>query len=317
MFWLDDIRAKLSAQLASDALSHAVLIAGSQGLGKRQLAGWLVNCYLGEPADQVAQLVQLNERLADFRHITIPEDKKQISVDQVRELSVALTLSSHGGGGKAAVIEPANTMTIAAANSLLKTLEEPPGDTLLILIADDVSRLPATVVSRSSVYALKTPDQAASAQWLADSGYDAADAREALAFANGAPLKAQHLLESGALAGLQGIANEVCALMDGSEGAMATSSRWRKLDFALVLDALYFVTQSVIYDSVAPEVRSGSDFSRYVIDTRDAFCYLDTLQRVARRGAVAINTDMALDALALPWTQRLQGCFDGRATRDV
>jgi len=83
-----------------------------------------------------------------------------------------------------------------------------------------------------------------------------------------------------------------------------------------VLDALRYVTQSVIYDALAPEVRSESGFSRYVIDTRDAFCYLDTVLRVARRGAVAINTDMALDALALPWTQRLQGCFDGRATSD-
>ncbi|NIQ44609.1 MAG: DNA polymerase III subunit delta', partial [Pseudomonas stutzeri] len=59
-----------------------------------------------------------------------------------------LQLTSYEGRGKVAVIEPANTMTTSAANSLLKTLEEPPGDTLLILVADRIGRLPPTVFSR-------------------------------------------------------------------------------------------------------------------------------------------------------------------------
>ncbi|MEL6870203.1 MAG: hypothetical protein AAFO81_10425 [Pseudomonadota bacterium] len=314
MFWLDELKQSLRAQLDSNTLSHAVLFAGAPGLGKRQLAAWLVQQFLGSAAARSLQ--QMDEQLADFRHLTIAADKKQISVEQVRALSAALALSSHSGTGKAAVIEPADAMTVASANSLLKTLEEPSGDALLVLVADDVSRLPATVVSRVSAYTLRTPAMSLSEQWLTVQGNETAAADRALRYAYGAPLKAQALLDSGVLDALDSIAGDLERVMSGTEGALAVANRWKKLDFGLVLDVLQHVTQSVIYQTHASEMRIESGFDRYVIDTRDAFCYLDTVQRAASRGTVAINSDMALDALALPWANKLQGCFDGRATRD-
>ena len=111
---------------------HAVLLTGPAGVGKRAAAAWMARHQLGigSPGPLPEFPLQRPEH-ADLRWIRPPEDKTTILIDQIRELVAALGLTSYEGGGKLAVIEPANTMTVNAANSLLKTLEEPPGDTLL------------------------------------------------------------------------------------------------------------------------------------------------------------------------------------------
>ena len=95
-----------------------------------------------------------------MRWISTPEDKKSIGIEQIRVLVAERNdLTSYEGFGKVAVIEPANEMTVNAANSLLKTLEEPPGDTLLVLVADRVGKLPATIFSRCQRIDLAVPCQ--------------------------------------------------------------------------------------------------------------------------------------------------------------
>ena len=72
------------------------------------------------------------------------EDSRQIRIEQVRELCAELALTSHQGGYKVAIISPADALNRNAANALLKTLEEPTARTVLILVATQPSRLPAT-----------------------------------------------------------------------------------------------------------------------------------------------------------------------------
>lgn len=103
---------------------------------------------------------------ADLRWITTPEDKQSIGIEQIRALVGELSLTSYEGAGKVAVIEPANGMTVNAANSLLKTLEEPPGDTLLILVADRVGHLPATIFSRCQRIDFPVPSEDVALHWL-------------------------------------------------------------------------------------------------------------------------------------------------------
>jgi len=75
----------------------------------------------------------------------LSEDSKQIRVEQVRELSAHLALASHQGGYKVALIDPADALNWNAANALLKTLEEPPRAHGAVLVAQQPSRLPATI----------------------------------------------------------------------------------------------------------------------------------------------------------------------------
>jgi len=118
-----------------------------------------------------------------------------ISIKRVRALIEFIGLSSHRQRAKVVVIAPAERMQHAAANALLKTLEEPPPGTYLILVADLPGRLPATILSRCRRLKVPYPEPAVAASWLAAQGV--AEPRAALAQAAGAPLAALELAEPG------------------------------------------------------------------------------------------------------------------------
>jgi DNA polymerase-3 subunit delta' len=111
-----------------------------------------------------------------------------IAIDRVRALTDFVQLTSHRQRAKVAVIAPAERMTIAAANALLKTLEEPPAGTCLILVSAQPGRLWPTILSRCRKFAAPIPTAGESEAWLAAHGV--ADPALALAQAAGAPYSA-------------------------------------------------------------------------------------------------------------------------------
>ena len=147
-------------------MPHAVLLAGPAGVGKRAAAAWIASQRLGIGA-QFDMPQYPAEPLAhpDLHWLEPLEDKKTIGVDQVRGLVDKMGLTSYKGSGKVAIIEPANAMTVNAANSLLKTLEEPPGDALLILVADRAGKLPATIFSRCQRIDFAVPAVTEGLEW--------------------------------------------------------------------------------------------------------------------------------------------------------
>ncbi len=119
--------------------------------------------------------------------------KRQIAVDQIRALIDAFGFSQHSAGQRIALIAPAEAMNINAANALLKLLEEPPADSLMLLVCSDVSRLPATIRSRCVHFPMTAPDADTASRWLqSQSAYFALadNAKHALRIVGGAPLLA-------------------------------------------------------------------------------------------------------------------------------
>jgi len=116
-----------------------------------------------------------------------------IPVDRIRALIDWALLTGHRGRAKVAVIVPAETLNAAAANALLKTLEEPPPETFLLLVSHQPGRLPATLRSRCRRMTVPLPDPELAAQWLAGQGI--ADPKTLLAQAGGAPLLALALAD--------------------------------------------------------------------------------------------------------------------------
>ena len=155
--WLRPAREQLLASVQQDRVSHALLIQDAPGAGGAQLGVWLAQQLPG---------VSEEARHPDFTRIGLLEESKQIRVEQVRELAAHLALASHQGGFKVALIDPADSLNWNAANALLKTLEEPPPRTVLILVAQQPSRLPATVLSRCQRIRIRAPEREPALEWL-------------------------------------------------------------------------------------------------------------------------------------------------------
>lgn len=113
---------------------------------------------------------------------------QQISVAQVRALDDFIYLSAHQARDKVVLIHPAEAMNTAAANALLKKLEEPPPEVLFILVTHNMALIPLTIVSRCQQVAMSAPDQAAARDWLIQQGVADPDFR--LAISGFAPLQA-------------------------------------------------------------------------------------------------------------------------------
>jgi DNA polymerase III subunit delta' len=158
--WLRPAREQLLACVQQDRVSHALLIQDAPGAGGTQLAVWLAQQLLG---------VTEVDRHPDCTRIGLLEESKQIRVEQVRELAAHLAFASHQGGFKVALIDPADALNWNAANALLKTLEEPPARTVLILVAQQPSRLPATLLSRCQRIRIRAPERGAALEWLRSS----------------------------------------------------------------------------------------------------------------------------------------------------
>ncbi len=134
----------LEKSLKNKEISHAYLFYGPVHLGKKTVAKRFVENILGQSISNHPDVYEVRrERKEKEEKLT-----KNISVDQVRDLERKLSLTSFLNSYKIGIIEEAETLSTEAANSLLKTLEEPTPKTVIILISASISALPATIVSR-------------------------------------------------------------------------------------------------------------------------------------------------------------------------
>lgn len=234
--WHETIWEGLRQRLESDQLPHAILLAGAAGLGKRDLAGHLTAAALC--ADPVKGEACGKCRACRFLRAGTHPDlhplnlelntqgnlRKEIVVAQVRELSRTLSMTSQLGGRQIAVIDPADQMNRPAANALLKTLEEPARDTIMVLVADQPWRLPATVRSRCQAFTLHQPPHEQALQWLQQQNVDAAEL--ALEVAGGNPGLARNWHRQGLLPLHQEVLADLRALARHKTAPLAVSERW-------------------------------------------------------------------------------------------
>ena len=204
--WLEDHWSFFLQRLQQDRLAHAIMIEGPAGSGKNALATAMVAKLLcsGDEPGACGQCKSCS-LLAGGAHpdrfeIHPEEDSKVIKVDQVRKLISSLDLTTSVSERKLAYIHPADSMNMAAANALLKSLEEPVGNAVLILVSSDPARLPVTIRSRCQSIVINQPDSDQARNWLQEtSGKSTADVNTALQAAGGSPLKAASYLESSQL----------------------------------------------------------------------------------------------------------------------
>jgi DNA polymerase-3 subunit delta' len=158
-FYRDDALQFLRRAHDQKRLAHAYLISGPPGSGKRSLAADVANIVNGTPAADVFSTSAREIFVAE------PESKsRRIVVEQVRGLEHALQMRASGGGRKVAIIAEADRMMSQAANAFLKTLEEPPANSLLLLLSALPEALPDTILSRCIAIPLRSPNEGSGAR---------------------------------------------------------------------------------------------------------------------------------------------------------
>jgi DNA polymerase-3 subunit delta' len=192
--------------------AQALLLAGPRGVGKSALAlAWAQALLCEAPAADGAACGRCpachwfeTGGHPDFRRVTLQEKTGKdgeirmataIEVDQAREAVDYVQLSTYRAGFRVVLVDPADSLNLAAANALLKVLEEPPLNTVFVLVSDQPRRLLPTIRSRCTRLDIGLPPADTAARWLADQGV--ADAVNLLALSGNTPLDAQRWADSG------------------------------------------------------------------------------------------------------------------------
>lgn len=157
--WLASPLDRILGLRAQGRLPHALLLKGNEGWGEVELANRLVLALLEREEDEDAKTLAH----PDLRWIA--PDGAVIKVDEIRELAEFAVGTRQAAACKVAVIESADLMNLNAANALLKTLEEPPPDTYVLLTSCRAARLLPTIVSRCQQFEIRQ-DAALARAWL-------------------------------------------------------------------------------------------------------------------------------------------------------
>lgn len=234
-------------------LPHALLLNGAPGIGKARLAESIagyVMCH--QPVDSKAcGHCRSCELLAssghpDLYYLQPDEAGKAIKVDQVRELTEFMQNTAQQGGYRVVVLEPAEAMNISAANALLKTLEEPGKDTLLILITHQLGQVLPTIKSRCQRLDCAIPSSEQSVPWLmAQLSIEEAEASRLLSVVHGAPLTGLAFKSSGQQALRADLLSSLRDMLRGRKTPIEAAEQFVKTDVEIVLRLVLGVLSDV------------------------------------------------------------------------
>lgn len=302
--WQQRIHDQLAEALDAGRLGHAQLFCGPAGIGKRAVAERLAHRALctgrqpGAPACghcRSCQLLQAGTH-PDFHLVSFIPNKEgtrlrsEIIIDQVRDLSSRLVLTTQYGGAQVAIIDPAEAVNASASNALLKTLEEPVPGRYLWLVSANPARLSATIRSRCQRIEFRLPPRGEALQWLLAQGHPAAAAAEALDAARGHPGLADAWLRGDGLALRRQVAADLDRIERGSAGALETAQAW-------VADGQAEARLEHAADLALARAAGLTD----PIRTRSLAAWFDAANRTRALLRTTVRADLAVTELLLAW----------------
>lgn len=259
---------KLWQSYQADRLSHAVLLTAPMGSGKRRFAAQLGQALLctkptdeGQPCGDchACRLVVAGNH-PDLLWLNPPPEKRIINIDQVRQLVVAMTKTAQLSRYKVVIIDPAEAMNIAAANALLKTLEEPTPNTLLVLLSAQPAMLLPTIRSRCQVLSLPPASRDEAERWLQTGQVMASGAaqQQALALTEYRPLLAEQLLGDNGLAERQSITQNLINALENQSDPVQVASELQ-IDLGQTIEMMQVLVRDILYIKCSGDVQGLLD----------------------------------------------------------
>lgn len=337
--WLQDNWQRLIQRYQRDQLPHALLLSGPVGLGKQyfaeQLARTLMcdrNHTMAAGAEMVPPCGECNGchlmkagTHPDYRVVQPESEGKQIPIDSIREVSQFLNLKSQFAPMQVIIVTPAEAMNRYAANSLLKTLEEPTPGSLLLLISSQMSHLLPTIRSRCQVVNFTAPATAQARQWL-DSQLDESmaslsgeDKERLLVLAQGSPLTALKFAQTGMLEQYQRLLQSFEKIAKKQVDPVAEAKQWEAVGLSQAVTWLYgWVAALIRFKSDPGTVDStgvGTGEStmqwrepalaslQHQLQLQQLYRYLDKVVATVRIKDTTVNVQLALEDLLISWQQ--------------
>ena len=298
-------REELRRARSSGRVHGAYLIEGPTGSGAYELALWLARLLLctasaPDPCEKCpgCRKTRLDPESGAPLHpdwVLLTPDGASLRIEQVRQLQRHLSLVANEGGRRVGLVQDAETLTLQAANALLKTLEEPPPGATLILVARTSGALPPTIRSRTIRLRIQEPSVESVAAALERAGLAPEDARLAAEFGGGSEASAQAWAD----ANLE-TARELRALLLAAEAANDTEILDGAEQFRGGGEALRARTQLFfdLYEAHAQQAIRAAVASG---DPRRASAWLARAERglLARREATRrnLNPQMVVEGL--------------------
>ena len=300
--WQQPMWQRFQSLITTDRMPHAALLYGPSGTGKLAFARSTAKRLVCEsPAAEGAcgecrgcHLVTAGSH-PDAQEIMPLEGKSEIAVEQIRQMIERTTLTRQYGNHRCLIVAPAERMSIAAANTLLKTLEEPPLGTILVLVTDRPNALLSTIRSRCQQFRFPIPAMHMTTVWLAQQcDVDETQATQLLEAALGAPLRALELHSSERLVQREEVDATLRLLLGRRPDPLAIAQKWSKIP----LDELLYWMNLRVTDLIK---RVSTE--QLKLDLKHLYCILDAVTTATRWhvGRANPNAQLMLEILALTW----------------
>jgi len=317
--WQQSQWQKVRQQQMAEKLPHALLMLGSEGLGKLEFALQLGHSLLCQSVDEngyacgscaACKLIAVDTH-PDLFILKGEERGKAIKVDDVRQLSAKLNLSSQYGGYKVAIIIDAHDMNINASNSLLKTLEEPTRDALLILVSSNPQKLPITVRSRCQSITFNIPETQQALSWLQTQ--TVAQAESLLKLAHGAPLLAVNLQQDDLLEHHKQLISALVGVAK-NQPIIELAEQLHKLPLTYLLNWLFDWVQDLIKlhqcgdSATLVHAAQQTELKQMVprSNLNGLYAFLDQLIKNKQLQSIPLNTQLLWEDLLLSWYKTLK-----------
>lgn len=319
--WQNEIWQQLIACAQASRLPHALLLTGAPGLGKQVFAEAFASVLLCTAphnknnrcgACRSCQLLDAQTH-PDLIVIQPEENSSTIKIDQIRELTDQLNQTAQQGGYKVVIINPADALNTAAANALLKTLEEPSPKTLILLITATPSTLSATIRSRCQKILFKAPQLMHAKSWLRTQLDNQIDNESLLAIADGAPLLAVELAKNNVLQQHEQLLKDLLVLTEAKICPLKLAATWQNVELdqllkwlsSWVMDVIRLSYQLMPQKIIHQEMLQQASMLSQRIALSNLFNYFDSVNNynLQLRRKINLNQQLVVENLFCQWKE--------------